>query len=86
MRHFAIREIDPQQVGQYFSGVQFDGIDIEITEAPVTEKLREKLPWLNTPPQQQVFDRDPPGHLRPEKDRLIVYLIVKEHLFGDGSR
>ncbi|WP_195909451.1 hypothetical protein [Rhizobium tubonense] len=39
-----IYEIDPQDIGAYFPGVRFTGLDIEITDEPVTKKLRQR--WL----------------------------------------
>jgi hypothetical protein len=79
-----IFEVAPPNLGVYFLGVRFTGLDIEITDEPVTKKLRQRLPWLNTP--RQVFDRDPPGHQRRDRDSPIGFLITRAHFFGDGSR
>ena len=81
-----IYEIRPQDLGKAFPGVRFTGLDIEITDQPVTARIRDRLPWLNTPVKQEVFDRDPPGHRRPVWNRPLGYLITKAHFFGDGSR
>jgi hypothetical protein len=79
-----IYEIDPWKLNERFPGVRFTGLDIEVTNEPITSTLAERLPWLNTP--KQVFDRDPPGQHRPESERPIGYLITRAHFFGDGSR
>ncbi|MGO8296490.1 hypothetical protein ACC817_08300 [Rhizobium ruizarguesonis] len=79
-----IFEVDPHRVGEHFPGVRFSGLEIEITNDPITNHLRERLPWLHTP--KQVFERDPPGQHRPESQRPIGYLLTRAHFFGDGSR
>jgi hypothetical protein len=79
-----IYEVDPQRMGDSFPGVRFISLDIEITDAPVTKVLKQRLPWLASP--TQLFDRDPPGKQRPDKDRPIGYKITYDHFFGDGSR
>ncbi|MGR9424228.1 hypothetical protein [Rhizobium leguminosarum] len=79
-----ILEVNPRKISERFPGVRFTGIEIEITDEPITKQLRERLPWLNTP--KQVFDRDPPGKHRPESERPIGYLVTRAHFFGDGSR
>lgn len=81
-----IFEIRPQDLGLYFQSVRFKGLEVEITDEPVTEKLRKRLTWLNTPVRQEVFERDPPGHQRPYRDRPLGFLITKAHFFGDGSK
>jgi hypothetical protein len=81
-----IYEIDPWRLSERFPGVRFTGLDIEITSEPITTKLRERLPWLNTAHSVQVFERDPPGRLRPESELPIGFLINKSRFFGDGSR
>ena len=81
-----IFEIQPDRLGDVFPGVRFVGLDILITDAPVTRMLRDRLPWLNTPVRQAVFDRDPPGHVRPERDRPLGFKVTNAHFFGDGSR
>lgn len=43
-----IFEILPSDIQQKFPGVKFTGLDLEITDAPVTEELRDRLPWLKT--------------------------------------
>jgi hypothetical protein len=79
-----IYEVDPQHMDSSFPGVRFISLDIEITDAPVTKVLKQRLPWLASPTEG--FDRDPPGKQRPYKDRLIGYKITNAHFFGDGSR
>jgi hypothetical protein len=79
----SIYEIDPWKLSERFPGVRFTGLDIEITNEPTTTKLRDRLPWLNTP--KQVFDRDPPGKLTPESRLPIGYLLTRADFFGDGS-
>src|SRR4030081_2035392 len=62
-----IYEVDPQHMGSAFPGVRFIGLDIEITDAPVTKVLKQRLRWPSSP--TEVFDRDPPGKQRPYKDQ-----------------
>jgi hypothetical protein len=81
-----IFEIQPHQIGSILSGVNFKGIEIEITGDPVTEKLRSRLPWLDNPENQQLFERDPPGRMRPERELPIGHLVTTSHFFGSGSR
>jgi len=80
-----IYEITPANLDQAFQGVTFKGLDIEITEEPITAKLMQRLDWLNSPKGQEIFERDPPGKRRPESDRPIGFLIVRAHFFGSGS-
>ena len=79
-----IYEVDPQHMGSAFPGVRFIGLDIEITDAPVTKVLKQRLRWLASP--TEVFDRDPPGKQRPYKDQPLGYKITSDHFFGNGSR
>jgi hypothetical protein len=80
-----IYEIDPRNLGRAFPGSQFTGLDIEITTEAVTKKLRQRLPWVNTPNNVIVFERDPPGRMRPDRDLPIGFLINQGDFFGDGS-
>jgi hypothetical protein len=79
-----IYEVDPLHMDSFFPGVRFVSLDIEITDAPVTQVLKQRLPWLASP--SQLFDRDPPGKQRDYKDRPLGYKITYDHFFGDGSR
>ena len=79
-----IYEIDPANLETHFPGVVFKGLDIEITDEPLTAKLRKRLPWLNS--SKHVFDSDPPGHLRPIGERPIGFVLNKDDFFGAGSR
>jgi hypothetical protein len=81
-----IYEINPSRMDQYFPGVRFDGLDIEIADAPVTDALAKRLPWLRARKAKTDFSRDPPGHVRPAKDRPLGYLVVEDHFYGSGSR
>ena len=81
-----IYEVDPQQMGGAFPGVRFVSLDIEITDAPVTKGLKQRLPWLDRDNRLSGFDRDPPGKQRAEKDRPLGYKISYNSFFGDGSR
>jgi hypothetical protein len=76
-----IYEVDPQRMDSFFPGVRFISLDIEITDAPVTKVLKQRLPWLESRPER--FDRD---FKRDYKDLPIGYKIVYAHFFGDGSR
>ena len=79
-----IYEIDPQHMDSAFPGVRFISLDIEITDAPLTKVLKQRLPWLAS--STELFDRDPPGKQRDYKDRPLGYKITYAHFFGDGSR
>ena len=80
-----IYEVEPRNMEQYFPGVHFVGLDIEITKDPVTQVLKTRLPWLVSPYSKVAWDRDKPGHLRPDKDKPLGYKIVYEFFFGNGS-
>jgi hypothetical protein len=80
-----IYEVDPQHMDSSFPGVRFISLDIEITDAPVTKVLKQRLPWLDRNNRLSGFDRDPPGKLRPEKDQPLGYKISYNSFFGDGS-
>ena len=79
-----IYEVDPQHIDSAFPGVRFISLDIEITDAPVTKVLKQRLPWLVS--STELFDRDPPGKQRPYKDQPLGYKITSDHFFGNGSR
>jgi hypothetical protein len=81
-----IYEVDPQRMDSSFPGVRFISLDIEITDAPVTKVLKQRLPWLDRANRLAGFDRDPPGKMRAEKDQPIGYKISYNSFFGDGSR
>jgi len=80
-----IYEVDPKNFGQSFPGVRFVAIDIEFTDARVTNVLKQRLPWLENPKYEQRFERDPPGELRALKDRPIGFTITTDHFFALGS-
>jgi hypothetical protein len=80
-----IYEVDPRNFGQSFPGVRFGGLDIEFTDARVTNVLKQRLPWLENPNHEQRFERDPPGQLRAVKDRPFGFKITTDHFFGLGS-
>jgi hypothetical protein len=76
-----VYEIDPRNMSLTVPGVRFKGIIIEFTEAPVTKVLAKRLPWVTGPDQ---FDRDPPGHIRPDRERPLPFLISNINFFGTG--
>lgn len=80
----SILEVGRGEFGNIFPGARLAGLDIEVTTDPVTDRLVQRLPWLSS--KEQVFDRDPPGHQRPYRERPIGFLITKSHFFGNGSR
>lgn len=80
-----IYEVDPKNFGQSFPGARFVGLDIEFTDAPVTNVLKQRLPWLDNPKNEQRFESDPPGRQRPVRDRPIGFKIQTHHFFGVGS-
>ena len=77
-------ELQPYKMEQTFPGAEFIGLDIEITDAPITKKLRQRLSWLDA--GKQVFERRAPGDRRPAKQLPIDYLVTRAHFFGNGSR
>jgi len=76
-----IYEVDPRNFEQSFPGVRFGGLDIEFTDARVTNVLKQRLPWLENPNHEQRFERDPPGQLRAVKDRPFGFKITTDHFF-----
>jgi hypothetical protein len=76
-----IYEVDPKNFGQSFPGVGFVGIDIEFTDAPVTDVLKQRLPWLENPNNEVRFERDPPGQQRAFVDQPIGFKISTELFF-----
>lgn len=81
-----IFELQPYEVSQYVSGVRFRSLDIEITDEPVTRKLRKRLPWLNSVNVAEIFPRDPRGARRPNSELPLSHMITRSRFFGDGSR
>jgi hypothetical protein len=81
-----IYEVDPKNLGQAFPGTRFVDLDIEFTDAPVTNVLKRRLPWLDNPNHEQRFERDPPGQQRAYKDSPIGFKITTDHFFGHRSR
>jgi hypothetical protein len=82
----SIYEVDPKNMAGSFPGVRFISLDIEITDAPVTEVLKQRLPWLDHKTGETVFARDPPGKQRALRDRPLGYKILENKFFGNGSR
>lgn len=80
-----IYEVDPNNMGSQFPGARFISLDIEITDAPITNALKQSLPWLVSPYDKIDFDRDKPGHVRADRDKPVGYKLVYEHFFGNGS-
>ena len=78
----SIYEIKPEQIGEWFQGVEFVGMELEFTDAPLTQQLRRRLKWLSLPPSQESWERDPPGHQRADSDRPIGFKITNYRFFG----
>jgi hypothetical protein len=76
-----IYEVDPKNLGESFPGVRFVGIDLEFTDAPVTNVLKQRLPWLDNPKNEERFERDPPGQQRAQADRPIGFKLTTDHFF-----
>jgi hypothetical protein len=81
----SIEQLDPNNLSKAWPGMQFQQLDIEITDEPVTELLREQLPWLNNPSGKAGFNTYPPGKRVPIKDRPLSYIIGIPTFFGNGS-
>ncbi len=80
-----IFEVTASNMSQHFAGATFTGLDIEFTKAPLTKLLRNRLSWLNLPSRTELFERDPPGALRPSWDKPLEYKITQSSFFGNGS-
>jgi hypothetical protein len=80
-----IYEVDPKNFGHSFAGTRFVSLDIEFTNDSVTDRLKQRLPWLNTRNDDGLFDRDPPGRIRADRDTPIGFKISTFHFFGLGS-
>jgi hypothetical protein len=78
-----IFQIDPDGIDQHFPGVKYSGLRIEITSAPVTRILRDRLAWLTRKEwtADSGFDRD----RRPFSQRPIELKITVDHFFGTGD-
>ncbi|MGO6855802.1 hypothetical protein ACCS68_36270 [Rhizobium beringeri] len=81
-----IFEILPSELGRYFPGVRFTGLDVEVTDAPITKELRDRLPWLKSTSNSEIFPRDPRGARRPNSELPLSHMITRARFFGDGSR
>jgi hypothetical protein len=80
-----IYEVKPMEMASYFPGTRFISLDIEITDEPVTEVLKKRLPWLvdKNPP----FDRLQSGDLKSVKtaaDIPLSYKMGYVWFFGNG--
>ncbi|WP_210295030.1 hypothetical protein [Rhizobium sp. BK491] len=82
----SIFEIDPTQLGRYFSGSKFTGLDIEISNDPLTRKLKDRLPWLRNATDPNIFPRDSGVTRRPNSELPLSHMITPARFFGDGSR
>ncbi len=81
-----VYELDPFDLAAELGpGVRFIGLEIEITDAPLTSRLKERLPWLIKEKAGTIFDRDPPGQIRAVSDKPIGFKIGYYTFFGDGS-
>lgn len=81
----SIFEFDPTKFNQVFPKVSFKGLEIEITGEPVTDKIRNRLLWLNNSNTTQVFPRDPRKYTA-DRQKPLAYLINITSFYGNGSR
>ena len=81
-----IYEFGQRNLEAIFPRARFIGLDIEVTSEPITKKLTQRLPRVSTPNNVIVFGRDPPGHMRPDRELPIGFLISQGDFFGDGIR
>lgn len=82
----SIFSLEPDAIGRVYPSVRYVGVDLQVTTSPVTDRLRGRLTWLNTPAGTQVFKRDPPGQIRRASESPIGYTMTKAKFFGNGSR
>ena len=80
-----IYTVYPDNIGDHFPGVRFLGLDIEVTKEPITDVIRNRLLWLRVR-DRVLFERDPPGRVRPLSKRPIGFAIHQGYFFGDGTR
>jgi len=82
----SIYQVDPDHLDAAFrSGVHLIGIDLEVTDAPITHVLVQRLPWLRYPLAID-WEREPAGSRRPMKEWPLGFKITAEKFFGNGSR
>ncbi|WP_147307441.1 hypothetical protein [Mesorhizobium denitrificans] len=70
-----IFEVLPGQMNESFAGVTFIGLDIEFTDAPITDLLRKRLTWLNLPSRTELFEREPPGSSKPDWELPLGHFV-----------
>lgn len=80
-----IYEVEPETIGDYFSGVRFLDLEFEFTDAALTDRLAQRLTWVRAKGRKSAFPRDPPGQRRAYRDQPIAYKITEEHFFARGS-
>jgi hypothetical protein len=69
----SVERVDPSDLAASFgSGVKFDRISIEITDAPVTKRIEEVLPWLASHDSQRLSSR-PLAHTGNPAVELLTY-------------
>jgi len=79
-----IEEVDPENLEQHFPGVRLLSFEIEVTDAPLTRALTKRLPWLETIDQNETFEREPSGSIRPPHEKPVAFLIHQGDFFGMG--
>jgi hypothetical protein len=48
----SVQQVKPEDLAQFFGpGVELRRITVEITDAPVTDRIRQRLPWLSRYPE-----------------------------------
>ena len=81
----SIYQVDPDHLDAAFGpGVHFVGIDLEVTDAPLTHELLKRLPWLKLRNSIR-WEREPAGSRRPMKEWPLGFKITAEHFFGNAN-
>lgn len=81
----SVHEVDPQSFETSFPGTRFLGIEIEFTDAPVTNALLQRLPWLKNGWNKIQFERPAPGHHRPASETPLSQKISEGNFVALGS-
>jgi hypothetical protein len=78
-------QVDPHNMEASFSGVRLVGIDIEITNDPVTSKLPQRLPWLMGRKGKAANDHSTPVIYPLKTGDRFVRAIQEQDFFANQS-
>ena len=75
-----IYTVYPNNIGDHFPGVRFLGLDIEVTKEPITDVIRNRLPWLRER-DRVLFERNS----KPVSEVPIGFVIHQGDFLGGGT-